>query len=118
MIAQYAKGTNAGYAEAERIAQSLLNSSAPVIIQVRSHIILGCGTGVAFLWHANQAVRLMEMGIAILGSGDAELSLLEVARAALAMAQKDYDELVDETEEDEEEDEKEDGEDEELKENE
>jgi len=95
------KNTPKSRKEAYDIAHMLLRrAELPLESRVRAHIVLGCGR-VAYLHHAQEAVRFAEMGREIYGPGKTPESqaaledLLWEARETLRRAERDMEELRD-----------------------
>ncbi|KAH0379491.1 hypothetical protein KCU92_g8139, partial [Aureobasidium melanogenum] len=102
-------GDKADGVESRRIADQLIShAELPLLYRIRAHMTLACGND-SYVWHAQEAVRLAEKSIALLGSGtepgeelseeqaqteqEAEQDLLECARETLRDAEKDFAEL-------------------------
>ena len=79
MLRLHRRGGIADRAEAENIARSLLsNPNLPLVFRARACMILGCSSKPGYVEWAEEAVRLVRLGLEHAKSpGDLEMRLLE-----------------------------------------
>lgn len=88
------EGNAKSAAEAEAIAINLIsNADLPLLYRAEAHMILGCGNHDNFLWHAQEAVRIVKKGIEWHGESAFSSALLSDAQDVLDHAEQDYEEL-------------------------
>lgn len=72
----------------------LENADLPLAFRARACIIMGCSSQPGYVQWAEEAVRVVKMGIEYAnGAGPAEQTLLEACEEVLRDAKKDYEEL-------------------------
>ena len=88
------EGNPKSAAEAEAIAINLIShADLPLLYRTHAHMVLGCGNQDNFLWHAEEAVRIVKQGIEWFGESPASSALLSDARDTLDHAKQDYEQL-------------------------
>jgi hypothetical protein len=88
------QGNEKSAAEAEAIAIDLVaHADLPLLYRTHAHMVLGCGNRDDFLWHAQEAVRIVNKGIEWFGASTTSSALLSAAQDVLNNAQRDHDQL-------------------------
>jgi hypothetical protein len=89
MMSLHDLDTDESRAESESIARRLIvYADLPLIIRVHAHMILASGDR-AYVWHAQEAVRVVKHGIEQFGSNEATASVLAEAERLLRIAIRD-----------------------------
>jgi hypothetical protein len=88
------QGNEKSAAEAEAIAIDLVaHADLPLLYRTHAHMVLGCGNRDDFLWHAQEAVRIVDKGIEWFGASTTSSALLSAAQDVLNNAKRDHDQL-------------------------
>jgi hypothetical protein len=88
------QGNEKSAAEAEEIAMNLIaHADLPLLYRTHAHMVLGCGNRDDFLWHAQEAVRIVNKGIEWFGESTTSSALLSAAEDVLDHANRDYEQL-------------------------
>jgi hypothetical protein len=88
------EGNEKSAAEAEAIAIELIaHADLPLLYRTQAHMVLGCGNHDNFLWHAEEAVRIVNKGIEWYGQSPTVTALLSDAQDVLDRAKQDYEQL-------------------------
>lgn len=94
MNALHEEGNPKSAAEAEALAFDLIaDADLPLLYRTHAHMVLGCGNHESFLWHAQEAVRLVNRGIEWYGESPVSSALLSDAQDVLDHALEDDEEL-------------------------
>ncbi|KAH0287191.1 hypothetical protein M436DRAFT_85935 [Aureobasidium namibiae CBS 147.97] len=81
-------------ADAEAIAINLISyADLPLLHRTHAHMVLGCGNQDNFLWHAEEAVRIVKQDIEWYGESPVPPALLSDAQDTFNHAKQDYEQL-------------------------
>lgn len=76
------------YEEAERLANRLIAiADTPFLIRAKAHMVIGCGDSENFLFHAEEGVRIVELGIQTIATPEPGSDKDKAARSLLKQAQ-------------------------------
>jgi hypothetical protein len=88
------RGEEKSAKEAEAIAINLIaHADLPLLYRTHAHMVLGCGNRDDFLWHAQEAVRIVKKGIEWYGESTTSVALLSDAQDTLDKAERDHEQL-------------------------